>query len=86
MGRKQCGKRRKYWFNPLPNDKIQDLSKLKEFADDKINVPERLKVVLGRVENILGKGENDSFQQFLLFPQCFLYDYFSGSFKVKIVW
>ena len=27
--------------------------------------------VLGRVENIVGKGENAGYQHFLLFPQCF---------------
>ena len=43
----------------LPNDKILDWSKLKSFADDKINVTEQLKFVLGRVENILwGKDKN----------------------------
>ena len=34
-------------FNSLPNDKILDCSKLKEFADDK-NITENLKFVLGR--------------------------------------
>ena len=33
-------------------------SKLKAFAIDKIKVTEKLKFVLGRVENILGKKEN----------------------------
>ena len=45
-------------FNSLPNERILDWSKLKAFADDKINVTEKLKFVLGRVENIVGKGEN----------------------------
>ena len=45
-------------FNFLPNDKISDWSKLKEFADDKIDVTEKLKFVLGRKENIVRKGEN----------------------------
>ena len=45
-------------FNPLPNDKILDLSKLNAFADDKINVTQKLKSGLGRVENIVGKEEN----------------------------
>ena len=27
--------------------------------------------VLGRVENVVGKGENAGYQHFLLFPQCF---------------
>ena len=43
--------------NSLPNDKIFDWSKLKAFANDKINVNEKLKFGLGRVENIVGKGE-----------------------------
>ena len=42
--------------NSLPNDKILDWSKLKAFADDKINVKEKFKFGLGRVENIVGKG------------------------------
>ena len=32
---------------------------------------EKFKLALGRVENIVGKGENAGFQHFLLFPQCF---------------
>ena len=35
--------------NSLPNDKILDWSKLKAFADNKINVTEKLKFVLERV-------------------------------------
>ena len=38
-------------FTSLPNR-----SQLKAFADDKINVSEKLKFVLGWVENIVGKG------------------------------
>ena len=40
---------------------------MKPFADDKINVTQKLKFVLGRVENIVGKGENAGNQHFLLF-------------------
>ena len=47
-----------------------DLSKLKEFADDKIVLAEKLNVVLGRVENIVGKGENAAYQQLLLCQHC----------------
>ena len=47
-----------YRLNSLPNDKILDWSKLKAFADDKSNVTEKMKIVLGRIENIVGKGEN----------------------------
>ena len=58
-------------LNSLPNDKFSDSPKLKAFAVDKINVTKELKFVLGRVENIVGKGENAGYQHFLLFPQCF---------------
>ena len=47
---------------PLPNDKIQDQSKFKAFADDKIYFDKRkIKLVLGMVENIVEKGENASY-------------------------
>ena len=45
-------------FNPLPNYKILDQSKFQAHADDKINATPNLNLVLGRVENILEKGEN----------------------------
>ena len=41
---------------------ILDWSKLKVFADYKINLAEKLKPVLGRVVNIVGKGENAEYQ------------------------
>ena len=72
-------------FNPLPNDKYLDWSKLEAFADDKINVTLKQKFFLGLVENIVGKGENAGYQHFLLFPQCFQKVSFSGSLKVGIV-
>ena len=52
----------------LPNNKLLVWSKLKAFADDKIYVTEELKLVLGIVENIMGKGENAGFQHFHVFP------------------
>ena len=58
-------------FKSLPNDKILNWSKLKAFAVDKLILAEKLKFVLGRVENNVGKGENAGYQHFLLFPQCF---------------
>ena len=73
-------------FNSLPNNKILDWSKLKAFADNKINWTENLKIVLGRVENIVGKGENAGYQHFLLFPQCFQKTFYTGSLKGGIVW
>ena len=45
-------------INSLLNDKILVHSKLKAIEDDKINVVQKLQFVLGRIENILGKGGN----------------------------
>ena len=73
-------------INALPNDKILDWSKLKAFADDKINVTEKVKIVLARVENIVGKGENAGYQHFLLFPQCFQKPSCPRSLKLGTVW
>ena len=42
-------------FYPI---KDLDWSKMKTFADNKINVNEKLKFGLERVENMVGKGEN----------------------------
>ena len=45
----------------------------------------KLKLVLGGIENIVGKGENAGNQHFLLFPQCFQKPSLSGLLKVGIV-
>ena len=58
-------------LNSSPNENILDCLKLKAFADYKINVTEKLKFILGRVENIVGKGENAGYQHFLFFLQFF---------------
>ena len=63
-----------------------DLPKLKASADDKLNVTQKLKFALGKVENIVGKGENAGNQHFLLFKLCFQKATFSGLLKVRIVW
>ena len=63
-----------------------DWPKLKAFADDKINVTQTLKFVLGRKEKIVGKGENAAYQHFLLFPQCFQKASVSGLLKFGTVW
>ena len=68
------------------NDKILDWSKLKAFADNKMNLPEKLKPGLGQVENIVGKGQSAGYQHFLLFLQCFQKPSLSGTLKVGIVW
>ena len=42
----------------LPNKKFLYWSKIKTFADDKMIGTQKLKFVLGRVENFVGIGEN----------------------------
>ena len=44
-------------LNPFPHDKILDQTKLKAFADDKLNATKIIISVFDRVENIVGKGE-----------------------------
>ena len=47
---------------------------------------QKLKLVVGRVENIVGKGEYACFQQFDRFPQRFQKPTFLEVLKVRIVW
>ena len=68
----------------MPNNKKLDLFKLKAFADHKINMTQKLKVALGRIKNIEGKGEDTAYQHFLLFPQCLQYSTFFVLLKVGI--
>ena len=58
-------------LNSLPNNKILDLSELKAFADDKLNVTQNVKVIFCRIENIVVKEENAGYQHFLSFPTIF---------------
>ena len=58
-------------FNPFPNNKIFDSSKLREFADDNFKLDKNDGKFSEWVENTVGKGEIARYEQFLLFPQCF---------------
>ena len=49
------------------NYKIFDWSNLKDSADDKVIVTSKLNFVWGRVEIIVGKGENAGYQHFFSF-------------------
>ena len=73
-------------FNPLPDDKILGLPKLKAFADDKLNVTQNVKVVSHRIENIMGKRRKCCYQHFLIFLQCFQKAFSFSASKVVIVW
>ena len=72
--------------NPLPNESFLGWTKMKAFADDKLNAPKIKISESERLENIVGKGENAGYQHFLLFPQCFQKPSLSGSLKVGNVW
>ena len=48
----------KICFNSLPNNKIFGMTKLKVFADDKVNVPQMMISLCNRVKNSVGKREN----------------------------
>ena len=72
-------------FNPLPDNKILDWSKLKQPADDNFKFDENRKFSK-RVENTVGKGEIAHYEQFLLFPQCFQKACFLGASKGVILW
>ena len=75
-----------FGVNPLTDDKILDHTKLKAFANDKLNVTKMIISVFDRAENIVGKGEIARYEQFLLFPQCFQKASFPEASKGVIVW
>ena len=45
----------------LPNSKVLDWFKLKAFANEKLNVNEKFKLLLERVENNVRTGEHASY-------------------------
>ena len=57
--------------NCLPNNKSLDISKLKGFVDNKLNVSKVIGFPFRREENIGRKPDNSVYLHFLLFPQCF---------------
>ena len=57
--------------NPVPNDKMLDLFKLEALADDKINVTEKLKYVIGMVETLWEKEKMLITSIFFFFPHWF---------------
>ena len=71
--------------NSLPNDNFLDWSKLKAFADDILNLAEKLKFVLARVENIVGERGNRWLPAFSPFPTMFSKSFFPRVSK-RIVW
>ena len=56
------------YINPLPNDKILDVTKLKALADDKLNVTKMKISLCDRAENTVGKGKKCWLPAFPPFP------------------
>ena len=73
-------------FNPLPDDKILDWSKFKQFADDNFKFDGIAESSLNGLEKTLGNGEIARYEQFLLSPQCVQKACFLGASKGVIVW
>ena len=44
-------------LNPFPQDKALDQTKLKAFADNKLNITNTIISIFDRVGNMVGKGE-----------------------------
>ena len=61
-----------------------DWSKFRAFSDNNSNVAKLAKFAFGRIENIVGKGENAGDQHFLLIPQCFQRPLPEGPFKSEL--
>ena len=58
----------------------------KEFADDNFKFNENIGKFSKSIENTMGKGEIASYEQFLLFPQCFQKMYAADTLKQGLVW
>ena len=48
-----------FGLNPLPNDKILDVTKWKVFAENNLNVAKMIIFLFDRVENSVGKVEKN---------------------------
>ena len=58
---------------------------MKAFADDKMKLAKMKNFVFGRVENIVGRGENAGYQYFFLFPTMFFKKLFTrGRLKLGL--
>ena len=68
-------------LNSLPHNKILDWRKLKAFEDYIINDAEMMIFLSDKLKNIVGKGENAGFQDFLLFPKMFSKAFFFRGVK-----
>ena len=75
-----------FMVNSLPNDKILDMTKLKAFTDNKINVAQIMISVFDRVENIVEKRRKCWLTAFSPFTTMFSKGFFHGVVKSWVVW
>ena len=68
---------------PFPKQQILDSSKRNEFADNNFIFDKKERKFFQLVENTVGKGEIASYEQFLLFPRCFLKDFDCRHIKTR---
>ena len=68
-------------FNLLPYDQILDMTKLKAFADVKLNIVKMTISLLDRVENTEGKGKKCWLPAIFPFPSVFSTAFFFGVVK-----
>ena len=71
-------------FKPFPKQQILDSSRLKEFADDNLNLMKVAESSPNLVENTVGKEEIARYEQFLRFPQCFLKNCAADTLKPRL--
>ena len=72
--------------NPFPHEKILDQTKLKAFANDKLNVTKMIISVFDREENIVGKGEIACTSNFSFTHNVFQKTSFPDTSKGVIMW
>ena len=68
-------------LNSLQNNEFFDWSKFKAIADDNLIVNQKLKFALGKVENIVEKGNNAGYQHFFSFS----HNVFKSQFFVSVI-
>ena len=60
----KCGEIDEIFLNSLLSDKFLDWTKLKAFADNKLDTGVIVISVFHRIENTVGKGKNAGYQHF----------------------
>ena len=73
-------------FSPITRRQNFRQVQFDKSADYNFKFDENSRKFSKRIENTVGKGEIARYEQFLLFPQCFLKACFPGASKGVFVW